>query len=406
MNEDKIFNTETSLNRFNSIEMNEFPFYFSCLNCKEIPEVILSDNENLFIFCNNCKISNTEKIKNVVNYSSKWISNNIIKFCTTKHKKKILSNIFCKTCKLFLCNECLDQHKINNENHEFIELNKLKINFCYFHNKNSNKFCFDCNEEICEECLKEHNKHKIEKIIIDNKNLENFKNFLENAEISKKNKYMFLKEIIIKLEDLNKNESKKELNDIIEKMIEIFYNDLKIAQNLIFFSKILFISCEKIKVFSDIRKKQFDTLIKIINKYFEYENFENFQNIINNEKYKFLNYFAKISKDIYIFNKKIKELFSQSKGNKNFTILSDFEKTNNFIEFTIDYSGILKKEITIDKIDNPHNYIDIDKTLNNIENINKNINSNESEFILSLIGKYLEKNGAKLNILKKNERKN
>ena len=92
--------------------MNEFPFYFSCLNCKEIPEVILSDNENLFIFFNNCKISNTEKIKNVVNYSSKWISNEIIKFCTTKHKKKILSNIFCKTCKLFLCNECLVNIKL------------------------------------------------------------------------------------------------------------------------------------------------------------------------------------------------------------------------------------------------------------------------------------------------------
>ena len=50
---------------------------------------------------------------------------------------------------------------------------------------------------------------------------------------------MFLKEIIIKLEDLNKKESKKELNNIIEKMIEIFYNDLKIAnffrKNFIYF---------------------------------------------------------------------------------------------------------------------------------------------------------------------------
>ena len=318
---------------------------------------------------------------------------------------KIKYVIFCKTCNLFLCEECLNQHKENNESHEFIELNKLKINFCYFHNKNSNKFCFDCNEEICEECVKEHNKHKIEKIIIDNKNLENFKNFLENAEISKKNKYMFLKEIIIKLENLNKNESKKELNNIIEKMIEIFYNDLKIAQNLIFFAKILFISCEKIKVFSDIRKKQFDTLIKIINKYFENENFENFQNIINNEKYKFLNYFAKISKDKKFFDRRIKELFSQSKGNKNFYFFSDFEKTKNFINSSFDYSGFLKKEIAIDKIDNPYNYINIDKTLNNIENIYKNISSNESEFILSLIAKYLEKNGAKLNILKKNEKK-
>ena len=160
----ELFDPKLSLNRFNLIEINEIPFYFSCIKCKEIPEIILSDNENLFIFCNNCKISNKEKIENVVNYSSKWISNKIIKFCSTKHEKQILSVIFCKTCKLFLCYECLNQHK-KNQNHEFIELNKLNINICYFHNENLNHFCFDCNEEICEKCLNEHNKHKIEKLL-------------------------------------------------------------------------------------------------------------------------------------------------------------------------------------------------------------------------------------------------
>ncbi len=46
----EIFDPKLSLKRFNLIEMNEFPFYFSCLKCKEIPEVNLSDDENLFIF--------------------------------------------------------------------------------------------------------------------------------------------------------------------------------------------------------------------------------------------------------------------------------------------------------------------------------------------------------------------
>ena len=90
----ELFDPKLSLNRFNLIEINVIPFYFSCIKCKEIPEIILNDNENLFIFCNNCKISNKEKIENVVNYSSKWISNKIIKFCSTKHEKKYYQLFF------------------------------------------------------------------------------------------------------------------------------------------------------------------------------------------------------------------------------------------------------------------------------------------------------------------------
>ena len=219
---------------------------------------------------------------------------------------------------------------------------------------------------------------------------------MENAEISKKNKFLYLNKNNIYLENLNISESKKELNNIIEKNIEFFSNDLKIGQNLVFLAKILFNSIEKNKIFSI--KKQFDSLIKKIKNYFEKENFDNFKIIINNNKNIFLTYLDDISvKEIKILIQEIKTIFKSKITDG----ASDFDKIRNFIKKNIEFSGLLKRFITIDKINNPDNYIDINKTLDNIENINKNISSNESEFVLSLVGKYLEKNGTNLNIIKK-----
>ena len=64
------------------------------------------------------------------------------------------------------------------------------------------------------------------------------------------------------------------------------------------------------------------------------------------------------------------------------------------IENNIIHSNIIKKYILIEKEKNPNNYIDIDKTINDIDNIIENIDSpNNSNFVLSLLGKCIEKNG-------------
>ena len=69
-------------------------------------------------------------------------------------------------------------------------------------------------------------------------------------------------------------------------------------------------------------------------------------------------------------------------------------------------SNILKKYIITDKINNPDNYIDIDETINNTNNINKRLNSREnSEYILSLLGKCIEKNGTQMYISKSSDAK-
>ena len=288
MNNLEIFDTKKSIERFNEIEMKEIPFYFLCKKCKKIPNIFLKDYQNLIINCENCGKKTNEKIENVVNYNSKWISNEIIKFCSIKHEKKILSIIFCKTCNLFLCEDCLNEHKKNDSNHNLIELNKLKLNFCNFHNENLTNFCFNCNEEICEECLKnEHNKHKTQKIenAIKNKNLENFNKFLEIAENSLKNKYEYLNKNIVNLQN-NDEDSKEKINRITQNIFEYFFDNLKIEQNLLFLAKILFISSEKIKEFTNDIKKQYDNFIKNIQDYFENKILFNFEQFILIEKEK------------------------------------------------------------------------------------------------------------------------
>lgn len=81
--------------------MNEFPFYLICKKCNNIPEIELKDNEIVSITCSQCNNNVNERIENLVNYSSKYISN-AKKFCNSKHEEIIPSYIFCKTHDLFL----------------------------------------------------------------------------------------------------------------------------------------------------------------------------------------------------------------------------------------------------------------------------------------------------------------
>ena len=59
----EIFDIKSSIKRFNEIEMNEIPFYFSCKNCKQVPKIFLSDEKNLFIYCKNVEKKRMKKLK-------------------------------------------------------------------------------------------------------------------------------------------------------------------------------------------------------------------------------------------------------------------------------------------------------------------------------------------------------
>ena len=99
------------MNKFRNIELIECPYYLICNKCNNIPIIELQkNNESVILKCSICNFIYNEKIKNIVNYSSKYVSN-AIKYCSSKHEKKIPSNIYCKIHNLFLCNECLKFHQ-------------------------------------------------------------------------------------------------------------------------------------------------------------------------------------------------------------------------------------------------------------------------------------------------------
>ena len=110
--------------------MNEFPYYMICPKCLNLPKIEKKDNETILLSCEKCNIHANEKIENIVNYLSKWVSN-IIKYCQGEHEERRPSSIYCKIHNLFLCQDCFENHE---QKHDFIlnqdyKGNKLLIVF-------------------------------------------------------------------------------------------------------------------------------------------------------------------------------------------------------------------------------------------------------------------------------------
>ena len=402
------------------IEIYEHSFYLICKKCHDSPEVILNaDNETLIISCNKCKIYENESLDNIINFSSEWVTNEPQKIiCSLEHpipedellfqqtkKKEIFSCIYCKTCNLFLCEDCLKSHRKDMKvTHEFIDLYKLRPNCCNIHNEKLTHYCYDCKQNICEKCSSDHKLHYIEKLEIFNKNefqeMKKFENFIENAEKIKKNKYIKLNENIIWLQKFSKNdaESKDVLNNTLSELLKFFYNDLKMQCNLVLFAKILFSSCRIYKGKNNIIK-QYNEILEVINKYFVTGNTDIFNNKLLEEKKKYIAFANRLTKEeIQKLKTNIEKIFIPKKEK-----ISDFDKKKNFIEDNIEYSSMIKRYITKEKIFHPENFINIDETINDLDNLGKEIESENSNYVLSLIGKCVENTGTEISVSKKKD---
>ena len=415
------------MKKLNLIEFHEYQFYLKCKKCNKSPEIILNDNENIIISCNKCEIHENEKIENICNYSSEWTSNNIEISCSTRHKQYVSSDLknikyyidfvysflfdkaiieyipsckFCKSCNIFLCEECLKNHQ--KKSHELLELNNIKLNYCYKHNQKHTFFCHKCEKNICDICLKDHNKHNIENIeliIYKKQDLNSFEKFIETSEEMKNNKYMELCKNIIWLQNFNKDwkESKKYLDNVLCEIIQIFYNELKIAINLVNFAKIIF-STTKILNEDNERLKQYNAILEIIKKYFSLENLEKYKELILEKKNKYIDICNKLSKEEA---KKLKQniikIFDQNK-----TYFSDFEKKKEYIKDNMEYSSMIKRYVTQEKTMHPENYINIDKTIGHLDNFSQELGTN-NDYVLSLLGKSIENNGIDMNVSKKKD---
>ena len=411
---------------FKIIEFYEFPFYIICKKCNNPPEIILSDREKLVITCNKCGIYEEEKIENAVNYSSKWVTNEIIfkQSCLEKHsqkekesliieKKKIsetpkLSYKYCKKCNLFLCEECLIDHaKEEKEVHIIVELYKFKANWCNIHDEKITHFCHQDKQNICKTCYQEHKTHYIERYEIVNKDKiefqKKFEKFISSSEEIKKEKLKKLEQNIIWLQNFSKDdkESKEELNNTLNKLFEIFCHDLKIEINLVFFAKLLFATCSLFEEEENQEHiiKQYKSIIEVIKKYFEIGKVEEFNELLSEKKKQFVAFANRLTKEeLNQLNTEINRMFEVEPDN-----ISDFDKTKNYIQNNIEYSSMIKRYIAKEKAYHPENYVKIDEVIDDIDNLGKDLNSDNSDYVLSLIGKSIENNGIEMNISKKKD---
>ena len=401
------YNNE-DIDNFRLFELNEKFFFISCKNCHNIPEILLKDNENLLIECINCNLKKEEKVSNICNYLSEWMTNEIISFCELEHKEKKVSSFLCKTCNIFLCQKCSEEHNQNNV-HENILLDDFKIDMCNYHNIKTSFYCKDCDIEFCEKCNNKHSTHNFLKIDNNNEfkeinggliNLKMFEKFLENVIKVQKEECNYVNEILIIIDSFN-GDDKELLNNTISNILQIFYKNMKTELNLIFLAKILFFTFKMSKKnLQNIEK--FKSILNAISSIFKNEEIKKFKTSIISLKKKYEILSQKLSQDEEKnLESNIKDIFKSYDPK-----LSEFENNKNFIKNNIISSSILKKYITIEKEKNPDNYVDKDEILNDVDRVSDNLNSiDKDDFILSLLGKCLEKNGTEICISKKRDEK-
>ena len=141
---------------------------------------------------------------------------------------------YCNDCQQYYCEKDKAAHeKYDEKPHNLINL-KCIDNICSEHGNVINDYCLDCHENICNKC-KSHSNHKkvsISKILINDKNLEQYRNQLNILKRKFNNFYnecdKTIKEVLDFIENFNENLKKfKKVNDysfnICEDLINSYY---------------------------------------------------------------------------------------------------------------------------------------------------------------------------------------
>ena len=373
--------------------------FLCCYKCKNIPEIIIKNSEEAILNCDFCGFTEKVKISDIINISTKWMDKNFYK-CSIHDKTSVggFECKYCQSCDLFICENCEENH-INNElsgrNHELKFINDLDIIFCEKHSLKSNKFCNTCKKYICNNCLKiEHKIHDIRNEDDNNKlNLNFLQNFYEILEKGKNSKKNIIDKIIKYSGNYKENLENK--NDFIfssKKIVEEIENYKKLG-------KILYYSSKKIKPgkYKEEILQNYLNIFNYICDLFKEEKIKGFNTLMLTK----MDEIKIISKNLSNNDKKclkenIKNNFKPYKSN-----ISDLIKKKSFIENNLDFSRTLKKYIIIEKKKNPKNFINMDEVLKDTERFLDGIDSVNSDFILSVIGKCAQNNGTEVYITKK-----
>ena len=221
-----------------------------CEKCKtKIAKIIFHDKSEKIELC--CNEHNDEKFI----YIYKDIINLINKKCNICQKefdeKSNDSLMYCKLCKVLICNKCIKRHEHGqNSNENLISYYNEEDLLCFIHGIKNDLYCINCNSLICSFCYNnEHKEHKIKKFennIIDNlirekrnqlnnqkKQLENLKKYYTNLinEITKLyNEFKEKMDLVLNLKEnvLNQLEIIKYNNELYTTVVNMKFNEIKV----------------------------------------------------------------------------------------------------------------------------------------------------------------------------------
>ena len=339
-----------------------------CIECL-IKDLLINkfkklENEKEITFSCICRIGKLKiDFDNLINLQKDFLKPKIPGKCKEHNKDGIK---FCKICELWLCNECLNIHKVFNNNHE-LSNNEFNIShICNIHGDINKYYCNNCKIEICGNCLIKGEKHFEHKFFplenfkdlineikqkIKFKNYESFNEMIKQIEdnlIKKKNEKCEIvnnkiNEIINKLELIKENYN-KEINEKfinLQKSIEVIKNSFYYYYQQLENEEQSFYSLDFLQKIEEIKNieiifSNFDELISCLNniKLFEKKEYFLFQILNSENPYPFIynkyETFKKQSKSQYIKNKEYKyELSLKNLGDCIYSIIK-LDKNNTF----------------------------------------------------------------------------
>ena len=246
--------------------------HITCFNCL-IKDLTLSqfkncENKSNIIFRCSCNIGTAsfpfEEFQKILKKINAPIPPRKCKEHSTEGAK------YCRDCELWLCDKCLEIHKVFNDVHILEEKELPLKEICEVHSEYTQYYCMECRQEICSYCVANGGKHKEHKYI----KFSQFNKYLQD--IKDKLKFKTLEECEKNLEEI-RNKKNKEKEDKIKNLENTVNELIKIVNSV------------KDYYIKDIGEKM-ESLNKVID--IMKESYKYFYNLLENEKqdYYSLNY--------------------------------------------------------------------------------------------------------------------
>ena len=253
-----------------------------CFNCL-IKDLTLSqfkncENKKNVLFRCTCNVGNAFIAFEEFEKTLKKINEPVAPRKCREHQK--VGSKYCQDCELWLCDKCLEIHKVFNQIHNLKERESPLREICEDHSEFTLYYCMECRHEICAFCVSKGGKHHEHKYIP----FAQFKKYTN--EIRDKLKFKTLAECEKNLEDIRN----KKIREKKEKMNFFLNNIEELLQN--------------IKVTKDVYVKEVEEKMNNFNKVIDLikESYRYYYNLLNNEKQDFytLDYLNKITEIIDI----------------------------------------------------------------------------------------------------------